>query len=90
MAGVLPVRIFRAGTLIATFAHNTSAEGILASKKLELPPAAGVVPSALQERGAASPEVAIQYINGAVPGGDYDVVDQSPPVSRTGQKYRGR
>jgi hypothetical protein len=85
MSGAAVVRVFRAGTHVATFAHDTPIEDILADPRVQPgsapAAAAGVRPKSLLKRGAASPAAAVAYTSGKVPGEDYDVVDALPVLA---------
>lgn len=82
MAASLPLRVFRDGVHVATFAAGTEAANVLCDPRVQpstaVAAAAAVrVPNSLAQRGAASPAVAMNYSNGPMPGGDYDVVDRA-------------
>ena len=89
MAAALPIRVFRAGTRVATFAHNTAAESALADPRVQPAPGSAAVPNGLMQRGVAVAD-AMTYSNGAVPGGDYDVVDRAPSQASTAAQSAGQ
>ena len=69
------IRVYRAGALCGTFAAPSPLEMLLRQPCVQPAAASGTVPCALVQRGAASFAEALQYISGAVPAGEYDILD---------------